>query len=241
MKIAVLNINGVQTELQGKKQHYFLVNDDYDFSGNSATDVTTLENVNLFYKLLRMDYYTYREHLKEFLTNNTFSSLDIDTKRLLARNFVVGKADRDTIYSDSEQEELALDFQEKLTEAEVKLDFNNNVEDIINKEPDEISVVGELPNYREMDVVVNPLIKGAWHIITLPETITANSIIMVSCRSSKNKMNGGVREVGSSYNRKNKIAKESCYTLLVKVNNNRQIEVYAQTEDVHFYINAQLS
>jgi hypothetical protein len=241
MKIAVLDINGIQSELQGKKQHYFLVDNDYNFSGNSATDVTTLENIDLFYRLLRLDYYTYREHLKEFSNNNTFNSLDVETKKLLARNFVVGKSDRDLVYSDSEQEDFALDFQEKLTEAEVKLDFNNNVTDIINKEPDEITIVGELPNYRELDEEIDPEYVGVWHSVTLPNSIAPNSIIMVSCRSDKNNKFGGVREVGSSIDRRKKVDTDTSFSLLVKVNNENKIQVYGQTSDIHFYINAQIS
>ena len=35
MKLAVKNIHGVQTDNRGKLKYYYLVNYDYDFSGNS--------------------------------------------------------------------------------------------------------------------------------------------------------------------------------------------------------------
>ena len=66
MKIAVLNSNGIQSTRQGKMQYYYVVDDNYDFSGNAATDVTSVENMSLFSSIFRVDYEDYRDYLLGF-------------------------------------------------------------------------------------------------------------------------------------------------------------------------------
>ena len=52
MKFAVKNIDGVQNTTEGKSKYYYTVNDDYDFSGNTATDVTDISLFELFFAAL---------------------------------------------------------------------------------------------------------------------------------------------------------------------------------------------
>jgi hypothetical protein len=92
MKISVLNIHGVQTTVQGKTRYYYLVENDYDFTGNSATDVTSYVDLKFMHELLRYSCIQYRDSLRyqyEVVDVSNWDSLDDIDKRILALNNIV--------------------------------------------------------------------------------------------------------------------------------------------------------
>jgi hypothetical protein len=116
MKLAVLNSNGIQTDLQGKKRYYYIVSDDYDFGGNSATDVTDIELMEYFFKLNRFDkIQDFIDTLKNYCDANGFGSLNSKEKEIMSRYFVATKSERDTIKTPAEQEEDAEEFSNYLS------------------------------------------------------------------------------------------------------------------------------
>ena len=50
MRIAVQNSDGIQDADKGKLRYYYVVVDEYDFSGNTATEVTSMENGMLLWE-----------------------------------------------------------------------------------------------------------------------------------------------------------------------------------------------
>jgi len=69
-RIAVLAANGVQTTRRDKIDFYYLVDHDYDFSGNSAVDVTTLSDLSLFNDINSFECFEdYRNSLNDFYTS----------------------------------------------------------------------------------------------------------------------------------------------------------------------------
>ena len=125
MKIAVLNSNGVQSTRKGKIQYYYAVDDGYNFGGNSATDVTNIEDLKLFHDLLRLNYNEYRDSLVSFVEGVTFSSLSNNEKKILAKNFAVDKSDRDSVLSTEEQEDFASDVQRLIDVANKQESFES--------------------------------------------------------------------------------------------------------------------
>lgn len=132
MKIAVLNSNGVQTNRNGKIKYYYLVEDAYDFNNNSATDVTTIENLKLFNDLLRLDYVDYRDSLISYVGGVTFSNLSNDEKLILTKNFAVDKSDRDTVSTSDEQKDYAIDVQSLIDKANIKKSYDSYSDTIAN-------------------------------------------------------------------------------------------------------------
>jgi hypothetical protein len=103
MKIAVLNVNGVQTDHDGKLRFYFLVADTYNFGANSATDVTNVENLLMFNRYNRFDYKMFRSSLATYVAAVGFANLSVADKTIASSHFVVSKADRDTVHTLTEQ------------------------------------------------------------------------------------------------------------------------------------------
>jgi hypothetical protein len=85
MKFAVKNIDGVQNTTEGKLKYYFTVNDDYDFSGNTATDVTDISLFELFYSYHRVDYKHIRDYAKEMVQTTPFSSMTFDNQTRMTK------------------------------------------------------------------------------------------------------------------------------------------------------------
>lgn len=112
MKLAVLNINGVQSTLQGKKRYYYIVSDDYDFGSNSATDVSDISLMEIFFKLNRFDAVSFLDSLKKYYSENDFNSLSNKEKVILSKYFIATKSDRNTVKGEDAQkddaQELAL-------------------------------------------------------------------------------------------------------------------------------------
>jgi len=105
MKIAVKNSDGVQNTEKGRLRYYYDVEDNYDFSGNSATDVTDVSNLGLFYSVGRYCYVKYIESLSVYADNTIFSGLTLNDKTILAKNFVVDKDKRDEVLTQQQQDD----------------------------------------------------------------------------------------------------------------------------------------
>lgn len=127
MKLAVLNSNGIQTDLQGKKRYYYIVSDDYDFGGNSATDVTDITLMESFFRLNRFEkMQDFIDTLKSNYDTIGFNSLSSVEKEIMARYFVSSKAERDTIKSEEEQKDDAEEFSYYLSRYNTKDDTKVN-------------------------------------------------------------------------------------------------------------------
>ena len=133
MKIAVLNTNGTRAQTEEQLVYYYRVEDDYDFISNDAIDVTSYDNVELFYETNRIDYIEYQEWLVSFDSQNVFSGLSPSQQEVLAKNFATSKINRDSVFSEAElvdhailMHELAFDANAKRSMKEmVQSDFNN--------------------------------------------------------------------------------------------------------------------
>jgi hypothetical protein len=105
MKVAVLDSNiGLVVDINTKNMYYYVVEDIYDFSGNSATDVTSVESLSLLLDSKRISYRGFRESLKSYVALVGFSSLSSQDKNTVSYHYVISKADRDSVHSVSEQE-----------------------------------------------------------------------------------------------------------------------------------------
>lgn len=115
-KIAVLNIHGVQITEDGKLQKYYRVPNNYDFTNNNATDITSIENLTLFEYYYRIDYIDYRDSLYSIYTAITFSAFTLYEKQILSKNLIPIKIERDSIYSTVEMENFVSLIQLKINE-----------------------------------------------------------------------------------------------------------------------------
>jgi hypothetical protein len=84
MKFAVKNIDGIQNTKEGKLKYYYTVEDGYDFSGNTSTDVTNISLFELFYDYNRLDYKHIRDYAKFMVQQTPFSSMTFDTQSKMA-------------------------------------------------------------------------------------------------------------------------------------------------------------
>jgi hypothetical protein len=84
MKFAVKDIDGVQLTDKGKLSKYYTVRDDYNFSGNSATDVTDMYNFELFIDRGRLDYKHIRDYSKDVTAVTPFSAQTFDMQTKVA-------------------------------------------------------------------------------------------------------------------------------------------------------------
>lgn len=91
MRIAVLNSHGTQIDDEGKISYYYVVSDGYDFSGNNATDVTTIENLDLMNRIGRLSYCDYRDSERDYykftLTEN-WTAITNNEKIIISRLFI---------------------------------------------------------------------------------------------------------------------------------------------------------
>ncbi len=85
MKFAVKNIDGIQNTKEGKLKYYYTVEDGYDFSGNTSTDVTNISLFELFYDYNRLDYKHIRDYAKFMVQQIPFSAMTFDIQSKMAR------------------------------------------------------------------------------------------------------------------------------------------------------------
>lgn len=86
MKIAKLNSTPIQYSREDYIDNYFDVVDDYDFSGNTADDMTSLETLFVFYTINRYDYDVLRTTYKTLYVPN-WSGLTFDDKQFLVKHY----------------------------------------------------------------------------------------------------------------------------------------------------------
>lgn len=97
MKIAVATETGVQTTRSGILEHYQLVASDYDFESIGDTDVTGTGALILFLQVGRHDYKSFRDSLKDWVTEQGFANLSAQDKYIAARFFACSYADQMTV------------------------------------------------------------------------------------------------------------------------------------------------
>jgi hypothetical protein len=86
MKIAKLNTTPIQSDINDYIDNYYEVPDTYDFSGNSADDVTSIETLMVFCEINRYDYDVLRTTYKT-LYNPIWSGLTFDDRQLLVKHY----------------------------------------------------------------------------------------------------------------------------------------------------------
>jgi len=118
MKIAVKSTNGIQTDIDNKLRYYYSVDDNYDFNLNEAIDVTDISNLNLWSKTFKIYYSDFRDSIIQFTSVYGFQNLSDEEKEIVAYNFAVSKVDRDSVYTNDEQIENAIDLQFLLANSE---------------------------------------------------------------------------------------------------------------------------
>ncbi len=86
MKIAKLNTTDLQYTKEGYINNYFNVPDNYNFSANTADDVTSIETLYMFYTLNRYDYDVLRTTYKA-LYNPIWTGLTFEERQFLVKNY----------------------------------------------------------------------------------------------------------------------------------------------------------
>jgi len=129
-RISVLNLDGIQSTLSNKLSKYYIVELGYNFSGNSATDVTSIENIQLFQRFSKFtSCVNYRETLEYFYTNDLLSSwnnLSSLNKDLIASLFISTPLQIDERYTKIQQKTLANDLVNCLADVN-KVDMINKI------------------------------------------------------------------------------------------------------------------
>ncbi len=102
---------------------YYLVENDYDFVGNAATDVSSIENFDMHADL---PVYQIKEDISTLIAAaGGFGSLTAAEKLIASKWFAVDKSDRDTVSSDTKQETNAALLVSKLVD-ELRVNTLNN-------------------------------------------------------------------------------------------------------------------
>jgi len=125
---------GGETDRHYNKRITSIVEDNYDFDGNNATDVSSIEEWDNMFECKQVDYETYRNAVNVLLTATTFSSLSITNKLIVSKLFLVDKTDRDTVMSDIEQELAKTVYSENFLDVIHKL-ASDNLENEITTGP----------------------------------------------------------------------------------------------------------
>lgn len=116
MRLAVLNSDGAQVKTDDKVSKYFLVKTDYDFVANNATNVTSLENLLLFWRNYnKIDYKNFRLMYGIHVSERGFGGLSLFEKQMAAQHFVVDLAARSTVYTIAQQIEFGRIYHELST------------------------------------------------------------------------------------------------------------------------------
>lgn len=125
MKIGVYNIYGVQNTRNGKIDYYSAVTNSYNFGANSASDITSVENLFLFNYIGRINYIDYRDSLYSLYSASTFTAFTLNEKQILSQNLIPTKSERDSVYSTQEMEQFATLAQIKVNQAYENINFGN--------------------------------------------------------------------------------------------------------------------
>jgi len=179
-----------------------------------------------------------REQINYLYEGTDFASLSIDAKKSVSKWFLVDYDDRITVHTDEEQRENAEILNDRINHTKEE----NSILKIKNGDNHaSVEVSSNLINYKELAISFEADVNGAWHQIELPSEVLPNSVIMINVICTKKHKHGGVREVNSKLDRRKEINARSSVTFVVKTDIHNKIEVYRQTKDVTFFINAQIS
>ena len=206
---------------------------------NKYNDITSITNWDEYgLRLSSLD--ITRGGIKLLYDSIGWSSLTDEEKLICSRFFISNVSERNTVLSESEQKENGeIIFSRKNSENSV----NGYGSVIYNKEPNEIdnALVNTnryFPNYKEFFDSFSAQFINTWHPITL--NVEPNSIVLISMDSDSNRKLAGVRQVGSVIDRTRTIDSNSMFSIPVKSDSNSQIEVYADSANITFYLTAQI-
>jgi len=115
---------GGEPEGRFKRRQLIVVDDDYDFVANNATDVTDVSTLNFMYSISRINYTQYRNCLISYAEGVDFFSLSDNDKKELAKNFAVSKSDRDTVMSAEDQADEAIEVQRLINDESQQTSFD---------------------------------------------------------------------------------------------------------------------
>jgi hypothetical protein len=123
MKLGKLNLTGIDTELAkgylpivGDGKIVFQITD-----GNLDSDHSDIASITNWDKYGLLAGRTFAEVRNEIIAlASDFNSLSESEKQIACKYFAVSKANRDTIYTDAEQTQHAIDLQMKLFETKFK-------------------------------------------------------------------------------------------------------------------------
>ena len=130
MKIGVYNIYGVQNTRNSRIEYYSAITNTYNFGANSATNVTSVENLLLFNQIGRINYIDYRDSLYSLYSASTFTAFTLNEKQILTQNLIPTKTERDSVYSSTEMEQFAALAQVKVNQHYQNVNFDNRGIDI---------------------------------------------------------------------------------------------------------------
>ena len=203
-------------------------------------DITSIENWDIYGMLYLGDLMVIRNELTTLINQIGWGNLNGVEKLIGVKYFVVTKEKRDEVLSDDEQMEYG----------DILFKKNRNTKSVVgdiflNKTPNEISEFlnnseGQFFNYLEFNTEFDGNYNNVWHQIQVPN-VEPNSVVMISIRNSSGKRYGGIRQTGSTLDRRFLVAANSDLSLVVKVDGDSKIEVFKQDNKISFNVTAQLS
>lgn len=156
MKIAVKENIGIKSLQNDMLKYYYEVKDDYNFSGNSAIDVTTHDNLNLFYSVGRYDFLVYRNSFaNHFYHKLGFSGLTEEDKYNSCINVIPLPEEIIPYWMGKGMTQV--EAQTKLISDWAK--YHNNRIDSLNKRVDSESIFIALATYLDFADVVDLVTK----------------------------------------------------------------------------------
>lgn len=89
-------------------RRWYIVEDDYDFGANNATNVTSFDAAVLFYSSGRLDFKQHRKMIAIVAAVTGWSNLSLEQKQKASSIFAVQKSYRDEVHTAAEQEANSL-------------------------------------------------------------------------------------------------------------------------------------
>ena len=106
---------GGEPDAHYELRQIIVVEDSYDFGANSATDISSLQNWDKWWKIKNVSCTNAKSYITALFTNpfNTYSS---DDQVVISKWFLVEQVDRDTVLSRSEQDRYAEELADCLVD-----------------------------------------------------------------------------------------------------------------------------
>ena len=208
-------------------------------------DITSIENWDIHgisYSNLDIT----RNGIKLLYDSIGWGSLTSDQKIISSKYFIATVSERNSILSTDEQKNYGqILFKEKNKQIE---DTNGQPDTdygdlIYDQEPSGVdsklvNVNKNYPRFSEYFHEFSPSVLNTWHLYTLP--VDPCSIVIITIDSTSRKRQGGVREVGSSLQRYKEVDQSTSFSMPVRADSNSQIEIYADSGTIVFYLTARL-